>query len=143
MLRWFLVCVICNSSSFHSFIIFKLCIMIEHVYTLYLCTFRVRTLARILAKCELKKQLARWYFLYLHFLTSENLGPLSVVLIIDINLLSRFLKCRSLTANIFICIHRKTLSMAEVYIGYNLNAQTHTINSPAWLCLSQSYAFLF
>ena len=24
--------------------------------------------------------------------------------------------------------HRKTLSMAKVYIGYNLNAQTHTIN---------------
>ena len=38
----------------------------------------------------------------------------------------------------FIFIHRKTLSMAEVYIGYNLNAQTHTINSPAWLGLSQS-----
>ena len=37
MLRWFLVCVICNSSRFHSFI-FKLCIMIEHVHP-YLCTF--------------------------------------------------------------------------------------------------------
>ena len=34
MLRWFLVCVICNSSSFHSFI-FKLCIMIEHVHPIF------------------------------------------------------------------------------------------------------------
>ena len=49
---------------------------------------RVRFLACILAKCELKKQLARWYFLYLHFLASENLGPLSMVLILDINLFS-------------------------------------------------------
>ena len=76
------------------------------------------------------KQLAMWYFdyfLYLHFLASENLGPLSVVLILDINLLSSFLKCRSLTANIFIFIHRKTLSMAEVNIGYNLNVQAHTM----------------
>ena len=31
VLRWFLVCVICNLSSFHSFII-KLCIMIAHVH---------------------------------------------------------------------------------------------------------------
>ena len=46
---------------------------------------RVRILARILTKCELKKQLARWYFLYLHFLASGNLGLLSVVLILDIN----------------------------------------------------------
>ena len=61
----------------------------------------------------------------MHFLASENLGPLSVALILDLNLLSSFLKCRSLMANIFIFIHRKTLSMAEVYIGYNLNAQTH------------------
>ena len=41
MLRGCLVCVICNSSSFHSFI-FKLCMMIVHtlnMYTLYLCTF--------------------------------------------------------------------------------------------------------
>ena len=41
MLRGCLVCVICYSSSFHSFI-FKLCIMIVHtlnMYTLYLCTF--------------------------------------------------------------------------------------------------------
>ena len=29
MLRWYLVCVICNSKSFHS-LIFKLCIMIVH-----------------------------------------------------------------------------------------------------------------
>ena len=60
-----------------------------------------------------------------------------------INLLSSFLKSRSLTVNVFVFIHRKTLglSMAEVYIGYNLNAQTHTINSPAWSGLSQSYAF--
>ena len=36
---------------------------------------RVRILARILAKCELKKQLARWYFLYLHFLASKNFWP--------------------------------------------------------------------
>ena len=34
MLRWFLVCVICNSSSFHSFI-FKLCNMIEHVHPIF------------------------------------------------------------------------------------------------------------
>ena len=27
------------------------------------------------------------------------------------------------------------------YIGYNLNAQMPTINSPAWSGLSQSYAF--
>ena len=53
---------------------------------------RVRILARILAKCELKKQLARWYFLYLHFLASGNLLLLSVVLILDINLLSSFFK---------------------------------------------------
>ena len=41
MLSGCLVCVICNSSSFHSFI-FKLCIMIVHtlnMYPLYLCTF--------------------------------------------------------------------------------------------------------
>ena len=41
MLSECLVCVICNSSSFHSFI-FTLCIMIFHtlnMYTLYLCTF--------------------------------------------------------------------------------------------------------
>ena len=41
MLRGCLVYVICNSSSFHSFI-FKLCIMIVHslnMYTLYLYTF--------------------------------------------------------------------------------------------------------
>ena len=102
---------------------------------------RVRILARILAKCELKKQLARWYFLYLHFLASGNLGLLSVILNLDINLLSSFLKCRSLKVNVFVFIHLKTLPMAEVYIGYNLNAQTHTINSPAWSGLSQSYAF--
>ena len=36
MLRWCLVCVICNSNSFRSFI-FKLCIMIVH--TLKMCTF--------------------------------------------------------------------------------------------------------
>ena len=102
---------------------------------------RVRILARILTKCELKKQLARWYFLHLHFLASGNLGLLSVVLILDIKLLSSFLKCLSLTLNVFGFIHQKTLSMAEVYIGYNLNAQTHTINSPAWAGLSQSYAF--
>ena len=34
MLRWFLVCVICNSKSFHS-LIFKHCIMIVH--TLNMC----------------------------------------------------------------------------------------------------------
>ena len=87
-----------------------------------------------------KKQLVRWYFLYLHLLTSENLGPLSVALILDINLFSSFVKCRSLRVNVFVFIHQKTLSMAEVYVGY-LNAQTHTINSPAWWGLSQSYAF--
>ena len=56
----------------------------------------------------------RWYFLYLHFLASGNLCLLSVVLILDINLLSSFLNCRSLTVNVFVLIHRKTLSMAEV-----------------------------
>ena len=81
---------------------------------------------------RVKKANSEVVFLYLHFLASENLGPLSMVLILDINLLSSFLKCHSLTTNIFIFIHRKTLSMAEVYIGYNFNAQTHTINSPAW-----------
>ena len=39
-------------------------------------------------KMSVKKQLARWYFLNLHFLASGNLGLLSVVLIQDINLLS-------------------------------------------------------
>ena len=34
MLRWFLVCVICNSKKFHSLIV-KLCIMIVH--TLIMC----------------------------------------------------------------------------------------------------------
>ena len=63
---------------------------------------RNRILARILAKCELKKQLARWYFLYLHFLASGNLGLLSVVLILDINLLSSFLKLSFIDA---ICFH--------------------------------------
>ena len=42
--------------------------------TVVLVGSRVRILARILAKCELKKQLARWYFLYLLFLASENMG---------------------------------------------------------------------
>ena len=114
---------------------------VHWLYLEHMGHYRVRILARILAKRELKKQIARWYFLYLHFLASENLWPLSMVLILDINLLSSFLKCRLLTANIFMFIHRKTLSMVEVYIGYNLNAQTHTINSPAWSGLSQSYAF--
>ena len=86
--------------------------MLDSIY--HIC--RVRILARILAKCKLKKQLARWYFLYLHFLASGNLGLLSLVLILDINLLSSFLKCRSLMLNVFVLIHRITLSMAEVYI---------------------------
>ena len=64
-------------------------------------SFRVRILARILAKCKFKKQLARWYFLYLHFLASGNLGLLSMVLNLDINLLSSFLKCCSLKVNVF------------------------------------------
>ena len=34
-LRWFLVCVICNSKSFYS-LIFKLCIMIVHTLNMYL-----------------------------------------------------------------------------------------------------------
>ena len=41
MLRWCLVCVMCNSNSFHS-LLFKLCIMIVHtlnMYTSFLCTF--------------------------------------------------------------------------------------------------------
>ena len=39
-----------------------------------------------------------------------------MVLNLDINLLSSFLKCRSLKVNVFVFIHRKTLPMAEVYI---------------------------
>ena len=39
-------------------------------------------------KKRVKKQFARWYFLYLHFLVSGNLGPSSEVLILDINLSS-------------------------------------------------------
>ena len=35
-LRWFLVCVICNSKSFHS-LIFKLCIVIVHTLNMCLC----------------------------------------------------------------------------------------------------------
>ena len=38
MLRWFLVCVICNSKSFHSFI-FKLCILIVHTLDMCLSFF--------------------------------------------------------------------------------------------------------
>ena len=41
MLRWFLVCVICNSKSFY-FLIFKLCIMIVHTLNMclsFLCKF--------------------------------------------------------------------------------------------------------
>ena len=98
--------------------------------------FRVRILTRILAKCDVKKAISSCYFLYLHFLASGK-GLLSVDLILDIILLSNFLQFRSLTVNVFVFIHRKTLSMAKVYIGYNLNVQTHTINSG----LSQSYAF--
>ena len=37
----------------------------------------------------------------LTFLPSKNLGPLSVVLILAINLLSSYLKCHSLTVNVF------------------------------------------
>ena len=88
------------------------------------------------SKMRVKKQFVRWYFLYLHFLASENLGPLSVVLILDINFLSSFLKCRSLTVNA-----SENPVNGEVNIGYNLNAQSHTINFPAWSHLSQSYAF--
>ena len=119
----------------------KSCIAPPLVETYNFLVGRVRILARILTKCKLKKQLARWFFLYLHFLASGNLELLSVVLILDINLLSSFLKCGSLTVNVFVFIHLKTLPMAEVYIGYNLNVQTHMINSPAWSGLRQSYAF--
>ena len=52
--------------------------------------------------------------------------------ILNQNLLFSFLKCRLLRANAQVIINRKNLSMAEVNIGYSLNAQTHTINSPAW-----------
>ena len=61
-------------------------------------------------------------------LASGNFGLLSVVLILDINLLYSFLKCRSLTVNVFVFIRWKTPSVAAVYIGYNLNAQKHTVN---------------
>ena len=47
----------------------------------------------------------------------------------------------TLKVNVFIFLRGKTLSMAEVYIGYNLNGQKHTIYSPAWSGLSQSYTF--
>ena len=53
MLRECLVCVICNSSSFHSFI-FKLCIMIVHslkMYTLYFYTFDNTFLSVKLRNC--------------------------------------------------------------------------------------------
>ena len=51
--------------------------------------------------------------------------------ILDRNLLFSFHKSRLLRVNAQVIIHRKNLSMAEVYIGYNLIAQTHMINSPA------------
>ena len=85
---------------------------------------RVRILARIPAKCELKKQLARWYFLYLPFLASENLGQLSVAIILDINFFSSFLKCISLTVNVFGFIHRKTLSIYMISSNFNLKCTT-------------------
>ena len=97
---------------------------------------RVRSLACLLAKCELKQAISE-----VILNASGNLRLLSVILILDINLLSSFLKCLSLTINVFVFIHRKTLSMAEVHIGYNFNAQRHTIHSPAWSGLSQSSAF--
>ena len=53
--------------------------------------------------------------------------------ILNKNLLFSFLQRRLLRANAQVIIHRKNLSMAEVYIGYNLSAQTHRINAPAWL----------
>ena len=52
--------------------------------------------------------------------------------ILNKNLLFSFFKRCLLRANAQVIIHRKNLSMGEVYTGYNLNAQTHTINSPAW-----------
>ena len=33
----------------------------------------------------------------------------------------------------FVFIYRKTLSMAGIYIGYNLNARTHTMKGAQWL----------
>ena len=38
MLRWFLVCVICNSKSFH-YLIFKLCLIIVHTLNMCLSFF--------------------------------------------------------------------------------------------------------
>ena len=61
-------------------------------------------------KMRVKKAISEVEFSLLTFLAEENLGPLYMVLTLDINLLSSFLKCPSLTANIFIFIHRKTLS---------------------------------
>ena len=78
-------------------------------------------------KMRVEKAIGEVEFLYFHFLAGGKLRLLSAVLILDINLLSSFLKCRSLTVAVFVFIHRKTLSMEEVNIGYNLNAQTHTI----------------
>ena len=54
MLRWFLVCVICNSKSFRS-LIFKLCIMIAHTLNIclsFLCKFNKHFL--ILRAVELR-----------------------------------------------------------------------------------------
>ena len=56
MLNGCSVCVICNSSSFHSFI-FKLCIMI--VYTLDMCTQYLCTFDDIFGSVEL-----RHYYIY-------------------------------------------------------------------------------
>ena len=92
-------------------------------------------------KMRVKKAISEVVFSLLAFSREWKLGLLFVVLNLDINLLSSFLKCCSLKVNVFVFIHRKTLPMAEVYIGYNLNEQTHMINSPAWSGLSQSYSF--
>ena len=80
---------------------------------------------------QVKKPISEVVIYLLAFLASEFLRLLSVAFILDKNLLFSFLKRRLLRANAQVIIHRKNLSMAEVYIGYNLNAQTHTINSPA------------
>ena len=79
-------------------------------------------------KMGVKKAISEVVFSLLAFSRElECFQLLSVVLILEVN--------------VFIFLRGKTLSMVEVYIGYNLNAQTHRIYSPAWSGLSLSYTF--
>ena len=99
---------------------------------------RVQILACILAKCELKKQIARWYFLYLHFLARENLGPLAVVLILDINLLSNLSLNAVHWRQIFSFLSiGKPCQWRKFTLDTTSMRRRNTINSPAWSGLSQ------